>query len=227
MIAGLDVGVGTMRRNEVSRFLIEPSYAYGVMGCPPRIPSNAKVCFEVELLSYTDSTAIDDYQHLSEEEKRDLPFERLVKVSKSLNAEGNELYLCEKFGAAVRKYMKAINTMESATYKSEEEEQEMTTICTKSYLNIGLSYLKTGSFGRALDSARKVLVLKPGHTKAMYLCGKAFRHLGEFPKSRIYLQRALAASPRSKDIITELKLLDQMELNFQAMEKQMCKKMFT
>ena len=31
----------SMRRNERSQFLISPDYAFGEMGCPPRIPPDA------------------------------------------------------------------------------------------------------------------------------------------------------------------------------------------
>ena len=40
-IAGWDVAVSTMRKGELSRFLISPVYAYGELGCPPRIPPNS------------------------------------------------------------------------------------------------------------------------------------------------------------------------------------------
>ena len=41
VIAGLEVAVRSMRRNERSQFLISSNYAFGKMGCPPRIPPNA------------------------------------------------------------------------------------------------------------------------------------------------------------------------------------------
>ena len=40
-IAGWDVAVSTMRKGELSRFLVSPAYAYGELGCPPRIPPNS------------------------------------------------------------------------------------------------------------------------------------------------------------------------------------------
>ena len=36
-----DVGVATMRKAELARFLIKPDWAYGRLGCPPRIPPDA------------------------------------------------------------------------------------------------------------------------------------------------------------------------------------------
>ena len=41
VIEGWDVGVSTMRKSELARFLVNPSYAFGDFGCPPRIPPGA------------------------------------------------------------------------------------------------------------------------------------------------------------------------------------------
>ena len=41
LLQGLEIGIGTMRLKEKSRFLIRAKYAFGERGCPPRIPPNA------------------------------------------------------------------------------------------------------------------------------------------------------------------------------------------
>jgi FKBP-type peptidyl-prolyl cis-trans isomerase len=41
VIEGQEVAVSTMRKGEVSKFLIKPEYAYLSMGVPPRIPEDA------------------------------------------------------------------------------------------------------------------------------------------------------------------------------------------
>ena len=61
VIEGLDWAVSTMRRGEVSRFLIKPEYAYGEHGAPPRIPAEATIMFEIELLSFAEHAGLDDY----------------------------------------------------------------------------------------------------------------------------------------------------------------------
>ena len=41
VIPGWDVGIATMRKAELARFLMKPEYAFGERGCPPRIPPSA------------------------------------------------------------------------------------------------------------------------------------------------------------------------------------------
>ena len=40
-ILGMNVAIASMRRGELSRFLVAPNYAFGVRGCPPRVPPNS------------------------------------------------------------------------------------------------------------------------------------------------------------------------------------------
>ena len=40
-ILGINVAIASMRRGELSRFLVAPNYAFGVRGCPPRVPPNS------------------------------------------------------------------------------------------------------------------------------------------------------------------------------------------
>lgn len=40
-ILGWEIGMGSMKKGETARFLISPAYAYGRMGCPPRIPADS------------------------------------------------------------------------------------------------------------------------------------------------------------------------------------------
>ncbi len=56
-IPGLDEAVGTMRRNEQSQFIFSPDWAFGDLGCPPRIPPKAYVYFKIDLIDWIDSSA--------------------------------------------------------------------------------------------------------------------------------------------------------------------------
>lgn len=64
-LAGLEMGLLTMQKGEFSRFLLQPQYAYGELGCPPFIPAAAVVLYEVQILDFLDSGQVDDFMALS------------------------------------------------------------------------------------------------------------------------------------------------------------------
>jgi len=52
VIKGWDLGVASMKQGELAKFTLAPEFAYGAEGSPPKIPANATLVFEVELLSW-------------------------------------------------------------------------------------------------------------------------------------------------------------------------------
>ena len=52
MIKAWDIGVATMKKGEVASFECKPEYAYGAAGSPPKIPPNATLIFEIEMISW-------------------------------------------------------------------------------------------------------------------------------------------------------------------------------
>ncbi len=52
VIRGWDIGVATMKKDELAMFTIKPEYAYGERGSPPKIPPNSTLNFEIELFSW-------------------------------------------------------------------------------------------------------------------------------------------------------------------------------
>lgn len=54
VIKGLDLGVATMHKGEVAKFMLQPEFGYGEEGSPPKIPPNAALVFTVELISWVE-----------------------------------------------------------------------------------------------------------------------------------------------------------------------------
>ena len=52
VIRGWDEGVKQMKKGQRAVITCPPEYAYGAYGAPPRIPPNATLQFDVEVLDY-------------------------------------------------------------------------------------------------------------------------------------------------------------------------------
>ncbi|KAK0162753.1 hypothetical protein PV327_006505 [Microctonus hyperodae] len=53
VIKAWDIGVATMKKGEIAMLTCDAKYAYGKMGSPPKIPPDATLKFEVEVLGWT------------------------------------------------------------------------------------------------------------------------------------------------------------------------------
>jgi len=60
VIKGWDEGVKTMKKGERAIFTLSAEYAYGEAGSPPKIPANATLIFDIELLSWKAEDISDD-----------------------------------------------------------------------------------------------------------------------------------------------------------------------
>ncbi|KAI5634447.1 FKBP-type peptidyl-prolyl cis-trans isomerase domain-containing protein [Phthorimaea operculella] len=52
VIKAWDIGVATMKKGEVCVLTCAPEYAYGATGSPPKIPPNATLQFEIEMIDW-------------------------------------------------------------------------------------------------------------------------------------------------------------------------------
>lgn len=80
--------------------------------------------------------------------------------------------------------MNAINILETIPLRGGDEEEQVIHVCIKCYMNAAVCYLRQNQYGRAVAASKKVLGWKKEHPKALYTCGKALRHLGNFAESR-------------------------------------------
>ncbi|XP_043097403.1 peptidyl-prolyl cis-trans isomerase FKBP5 isoform X2 [Puntigrus tetrazona] len=60
VIKAWDISVCSMQKGEVCLMLCKPEYAYGSAGSPPKVPPNATLVFEIELLSFRGEELTED-----------------------------------------------------------------------------------------------------------------------------------------------------------------------
>ncbi|XP_014403985.1 PREDICTED: inactive peptidyl-prolyl cis-trans isomerase FKBP6-like [Myotis brandtii] len=101
---GMELGLLTMRRGELARFLFKPPYAYGTLGCPPLIPPNSTVLFEIELIDFLDSAESDKFCALTAEQQDQFPLQKVLKVAATEREFGNYLFRQNRFYDAKVRY---------------------------------------------------------------------------------------------------------------------------
>ncbi|KAK3600289.1 hypothetical protein CHS0354_027132 [Potamilus streckersoni] len=208
VIDGWDIAVSTMKKGELSRFIIKPLYAYGSYGCPPRIPEKATIMYEIELLSFVEHAGVDDFFSMTEDERKNVDFEDIKKVYKAESKARHQFFDSQQFPRAFTKYRKAAKILEDCRLKNEVEEKEQQALLLKLYLNMSVCCVKLNHSGQAITYSRKALQIDRNCPKALYLMGKALHQKSEFEEARNYYKKAQKQKPQDQDINAQLEKLE-------------------
>jgi len=229
LIPGLEIGIGTMKTGEISTFLITSDYAFGDMGCPPRMPPKATVLFEVELLHFHNEAIIEEFDTLDNPEEMS-KFERVYPAAVERRKEGRQQYACNRYKAAMNTFKIAASDLEKCNLQNEEEQKQQQDLLHTLFKNMAVvamrmkNYHQTIKYGtKAMDCGDLVFKRDP---KCNYLCGKANRLIGEHKMAKRYLEKALKAKPGDREIGNELQNLDNDIARHQREEKMMAQRMF-
>ncbi|KAM6462471.1 inactive peptidyl-prolyl cis-trans isomerase FKBP6 isoform 2-T2 [Liasis olivaceus] len=222
---GMEVGLLTMRKGELARFLFKPNYAFGTLGCPPLIPPNSTVLFEVELLDFLDSAESDKFFDLPPEQQDGFPLQKILKVAETERELGNYLFRQKHFMDARDRYKRASSVLNRVCAK-EAEKDKVDAAKLLVFLNLSFVCLKLERPGRALTYGEKALELDKKNAKALFRCGQACLYLAEYERARDFLVKAQKQQPFNQDINNELKKLASCYRDYMVKEKEMCCKMF-
>ncbi|KFQ35533.1 Peptidyl-prolyl cis-trans isomerase FKBP6, partial [Merops nubicus] len=205
-LLGLEISLLTMRKGEAARFVFSPKYAYGPQGCPPLIPPEATVLFEVELLDFLDSADSDAFFELSAEQQDTFPLQKVLEVADTERQFGNYLYQKHNFQAAKDRYKRAFSIL-GRSPSSEAERCQINTSKLLVLLNLSITYLKLERPARALAYGEKALEIDQRNAKALFRCGQACLCMTQYDRAREFLLRAQHIAPFNPDVNQELKKL--------------------
>uniref|UniRef100_A0A8C6YUP3 peptidylprolyl isomerase n=2 Tax=Nothoprocta perdicaria TaxID=30464 RepID=A0A8C6YUP3_NOTPE len=222
---GLEIGLLTMRKGELARFVFAPDYAYGKLGCPPLVPPNATVLFEVELLDFLNSAESDGFFALTAEQQGMFPLQKVLKVADTEREFGNYLYRQQRFSDARDRYKRAYTVLRRSP-SNEGEKCQIDASKLLVLLNLSLTYLKLERPAKALTYGEKALEIDQRNAKALFRCGQACLCMTEYEKARDFLVRAQRIQPFNHDITNELKKLASCYKDYADKEKEMCCRMF-
>uniref|UniRef100_A0A3P8RJR4 peptidylprolyl isomerase n=1 Tax=Amphiprion percula TaxID=161767 RepID=A0A3P8RJR4_AMPPE len=190
-----------MKKGEFCRFLLQPQYAYGDMGCPPLIPAAAVVLYEVHILDYLDSGQVDEFI----EEQNVAPLSTLLEVVDTLRSFGNRCFKQSRYYNAKDRYKQAMMLLRNRETQSDSEKEKIKSALLPLYLNLSLTELRLESPNKALKYGNKALEIDSANTKALFRCGQAYLELQDYENAQSCLIAAQAKKPFDSDINTLLR----------------------
>ena len=190
VIKGWDIGFGSMKVGEKAILRIESDYGYGANGSPPKIPANATLMFDVELLGFGPK----------KKEKWEMePEEKLVEASK-LKDEGTAKFNVKDFESAAALYQEA-GTMISEDGSDLGADDAMIDMFIKCLSNASMSYLKlVGKAPAACACASMVLKVDEENVKALYRRGMGRMTMGLLSEAKDDFKKAFALDNNNKDV---------------------------
>jgi hypothetical protein len=155
VIKGWDIGIMSMQLGEKADLIIKPEYAYGAMGAPPKIPSDATLVFTVELIKINDRTPT--RWMMSDPE--------LIKVALRYKEDGNLKFKDGKLKEAEGLYRDALAHIETV----KNENKEILDLKKTIFVNISVVTNKTNDNKETLINCTKALDIDEKNAKAYCL----------------------------------------------------------
>jgi len=250
VIRGLNAGGETMHRGERAEFIFSPEYAYGHKGSKsrPKVPPNATLRFEVDMLTW--KPALSDEANVLE-----LPWWERLELAHATKESANEHYREGQPEEARMRYWKAGMLMDVIGNPGTDVEMpadridEQNALAVTCWLNEAQCYIKmaqneevTGKnykgssvtsatnptlWRKAIESAEIALKLDPENVKAHYRKGLAYQALHEFNAAREMFEFAQRHQPASKEIREALERTKELRLAATDDEKKTYQKIIT
>lgn len=191
VIRGWDEGFASMKVGEKAMLTIRSDYGYGKSGSPPKIPPDATLNFEVELIDFKEKTK--EKWEMTDEERRD--------EATKIKQKGTELFSKKEFKQAAGTYEDA------AKYIFESEDGEHVpdddkTLYVSCYGNAAMCHIKSAYWSDAIRCCNEVLGVdgEDNNVKALYRRGFAKMQCGLLKEAKVDLMSAYKADSKNKDI---------------------------
>ncbi len=199
VIKAWDLAFASMKVGERAMLTCAPAYAYGASGSPPKIPPNATLKFDVELLGFSPKKK--DMWEMSVSEKLD--------EAETFKEEGTSAFKAGDFELASEKYLEGANYCDGDHEADESEKMKLKELQTVLYLNSAMACLKSGAYSQAATSAGKALKNDKLNVKALFRHGVALMHLNDLDRAKEDLMAAAKLEPQNRDIRMQLAVLKQ------------------
>lgn len=193
VIKGWDEGFASMKVGEKALLVIRSDYGYGKTGSPPKIPEDATLHFEVELLGFREKP----------KERWQMTTEERLNQAKRLKTEGTDLFQSQKYEEAAAKYEDAATYAVDEGVEGNDIPDEEKALYTSCWSNAAMCYCKMKDWTDATRACNYVLAIDSeasNNIKALYRRGLARMHLGFLKEAKEDLMAAHNIDKTNTDV---------------------------
>lgn len=213
-----------MKKEEVARILVGPEYAFGPMGCPPRIPPNAEILYEVEIINFHNSKDVIEFEDMEPEDQKKAPFEKIVGVYLCEDQMAKNLFHQKQYTSAISRYRRVMNLLENVSVENEEQDGKRKEYLLKLYLNLSQCFINIENPKKGVTYADLALKLDPTSRKGLFRMALSLCSLGNYKGAENHLKQAKKLYPYDKKINRMILQLEEMCKRDQDWELAFCKK---
>lgn len=189
VIQAWDLGVAAMRQGELAQIICRSDYGYGWEGSPPKIPGDAPLRFEVELLSWEEA----------QKELADMSTDEKLAHAQQQKERGTAAFKEADWQAASKRYAGGVEAVMAMPAEARAEESARTLLIS-CLLNEAQCYIKLEQWERTTVCCGLVLKLEPEHAKALYRRGVANTRLEQWEAAKADLKQACLLEPKSREM---------------------------
>lgn len=219
VIPGLDSAVQQMKLGEKALVTIASQWAFGSEAVEKElatIPAHSTVKYEIVLVSFENEKAA---YLLSTAEK--------FESAEAKKTEGNELFKAGKYERALKKYSKALSTVESDHSFNDEEKTKAKALKIPLHLNKAAVLLKTKQYAEVKTVCNKALELDSSNVKALFRRSQAFTGSKDFQEAAQDLKRIVELDPKNREARLEYKRVKEQQKEEDKKQSKMYGNMFS
>lgn len=213
VIKGWDEGFASMKVGEKALLVIDPAYGYGKAGSPPKIPGDAVLHFEVELLDFQEK--LKEKWQMSEDER--------LQVANKLKTEGTAFFTSQKFSDAASKYELAADYSVDEGIDGDKVPENERPLYVSCWSNAAMCHIKLNDWSAAVRCCNQVLEISSesqSNVKCLYRRGYARLQAGDLKDAKVDLMAAYKLDNANKDVRKALAALKDATQKAKAKEKE-------
>uniref|UniRef100_A0A6G1SGK8 peptidylprolyl isomerase n=1 Tax=Aceria tosichella TaxID=561515 RepID=A0A6G1SGK8_9ACAR len=197
IIPGLLQAILTLRQGDRANVLLHPNMAYGPRGCPPSIPKNAYIYYNIKIHKVWDEGDFDGMLQYERSLNVIVPLEDKIELAREHKDAANQYLQDDQPREALVRYKAAIKWLTETSDEDRERSAECKQLMNVLWQNTAITLNKLGMHKSATKAAKQALCIDPRNVKAYYQLAKARIALGDHARALLILDKAIHLNSNS------------------------------